>query len=538
MSEKVFALLLRLFPPDFRKNYGDEAMQLYRDRARDERGLVRTARLWRDLLADLAIALPSTYRSNESAMVGADAQQFDGGPVFRILQSDVPSACAIFYGCVLSLLVFGLLFVWMGHGRNYRLLQALRSGPERTSYAATPEAGLPLRQLSRDDAHGNRAASTTETGGSEAGANDGGRNGFHATRVQSKDVHGISGAGAAQPRVKDATAAMIEAITTHQVVMFGETHADKQEYEWLCKLLQTPDFADRVDDIVVEFGNSLYQRTVDRYIAGEDIPEEQVQKAWRNVIGAVGPVSPVYGWLYKAVRESNRRRHGKHQIRLLLGDPYGDWDKINNAEDLGPYLAHRDEWYAQVVKDEVLVNKDHALLIMGAGHFLRRNGPGLVEREIRAAGGDPYLVVLGTNAVGSYDDLDRRFDAWSLPAIVPLAGNWVGALPAMPVVTGGEVAPNPLKMADVADALLYVGPRDALTAVNVPRSELDDTEYGKEVNRRLKIQTGRTMEFSAASEEPQFRRPAQQTVSSGIHALPPAPPKSVNDPLPPRPPSQ
>jgi hypothetical protein len=69
---------------------------------------------------------------------------------------------------------------------------------------------------------------------------------------------------------------------------------------------------------VVEFGNSLYQKSVDRYIAGDDVPFEQVQKAWRNMIGTVGPVSPVYGWFYKAVRESNLQRRGGHQIRLQL----------------------------------------------------------------------------------------------------------------------------------------------------------------------------------------------------------------------------
>jgi hypothetical protein len=246
----------------------------------------------------------------------------------------------------------------------------------------------------------------------------------------------------------------------------------------------------------------------------------------------------VYGEFYDAVRAANLERRGKHPIRLLLGDPYGDWDKIKDAEDLGPYLAHRDQWYAQVVKDEVLAKHHRALLIMGAGHFLRRSGPGLVEQEIRAAEVNPYLVVLGTNAVGGYDDLDSRFDTWRAPVIVQLAGNWVGNLPAMPVVTGGEVAANALKMADVADALLYVGPRDTLTSVNVPRSELDGTAYGAEINRRLTIQMGRTMEFTAQPEVPQFPRPAQQTVSTGIHRLPAAPPKSANDPLPPRPPSQ
>jgi hypothetical protein len=77
--------------------------------------------------------------------------------------------------------------------------------------------------------------------------------------VPSAAGRGSVDARAAQPDVEDATKAMIQAIRTHQIVMFGEIHGDRQEYEWLCKLVKTPGFADRVDDIVVEFGNSLYQ---------------------------------------------------------------------------------------------------------------------------------------------------------------------------------------------------------------------------------------------------------------------------------------
>jgi hypothetical protein len=37
MSEKIYALLLRLYPARFRAKYADAAMELFRDRARDER---------------------------------------------------------------------------------------------------------------------------------------------------------------------------------------------------------------------------------------------------------------------------------------------------------------------------------------------------------------------------------------------------------------------------------------------------------------------------------------------------------------------
>jgi hypothetical protein len=223
---------------------------------------------------------------------------------------------------------------------------------------------------------------------------------------------------------------MIQLFDTHDIVMFGEIHSSKQEYEWLCKLVKTPGFSDHVDDIVVEFGNALYQKDVDRYVAGEDVPFDQVQKAWRNMIGSIPPVSPVYGWFYQAIREANLRSPGKHRIRLLMGSPPGDWDKIKTAQDLAPYEAQREEWYLHVVKDEVLVRHHRALLIMGAMHFLRgsdqalqdelleqqhkpvpavdrnRLSPGYIERELRAAGADTYLAVMGTDAVDARGDVD------------------------------------------------------------------------------------------------------------------------------------
>ena len=67
------------------------------------------------------------------------------------------------------------------------------------------------------------------------------------------------------PKPQDATAAVLRAFGTHNIVVIGETHGNKQEYEWLRSLVGTPEFADRVDDIVMEFGNSLYQKSVDRW---------------------------------------------------------------------------------------------------------------------------------------------------------------------------------------------------------------------------------------------------------------------------------
>jgi hypothetical protein len=57
MSEKLYSCLLRLYPAHFREAYGDEALQLFRDRAKHEPVL----RFWLDILTDLALSLPRQH---------------------------------------------------------------------------------------------------------------------------------------------------------------------------------------------------------------------------------------------------------------------------------------------------------------------------------------------------------------------------------------------------------------------------------------------------------------------------------------------
>jgi hypothetical protein len=335
-----------------------------------------------------------------------------------------------------------------------------------------------------------------------------------------------------QVKAEDATRAIIRAFENHSIVMLGEVHGSKQEYEFLRSLVASPDFEERVDDLVLEYGNSLYQDIVDRYVAGERVPIEEVQKAWRNTT-AIGPPSPVYSWLYEAVREANGKRPQGHRMRIVLGDVYVNWNQVKTREDLGPFVANRDSYYASVVKDQVISRHRRALLIMGFPHFLRATaGPGFIEKELRAAGATTFVIVSGTNAVGRDDDVDKRFDSWTFPSIALLRGNWIGRLPALPVITGGTTPPAPdgTKLEDVADALLYLGPRDTLTQLHTTRADLQGTAYGKELDRRVEIMFGTRVDVvSEEKESPQFSR-----TSSPPPPLPP-PPKSFNDPLPPKP---
>jgi hypothetical protein len=324
-------------------------------------------------------------------------------------------------------------------------------------------------------------------------------------------VHGAICGAKDNPKPENATVAVLRAFETHDIVLIGEIHSNKQEYDWYRSLVTTPEFADRVDDIVLEMGNSLYQESVDRYVRGEAVPLEHVQKAWRNTVGLIGPQSPLVAELYRAVRETNIGRRSKHQMRILCGDPSIDWDRVKDMRNVDPYLGQRDAWYAHVVKDEVLAKHHRALLIMGVMHFLR-NSPHLsasIESKLRKAGAKTYLIVFGTNTPSECCEVDHRFDSWPTPSIVAARG-WVGELPAQSLIEGGYPYSKP-KLKDGADALLYLGPRDSLMSVSMTRAQLEGNAYGKEIERRLKIlmilQADEVPHFAEKEEEPQFPRP-------------------------------
>jgi len=307
------------------------------------------------------------------------------------------------------------------------------------------------------------------------------------------------------PLPQDPVQGIVGLFGTYRIVMLGEIHECRQQYELVSRLIADPAFSERVNDIVVEFGNAKYQPLVDRYTAGENIPFEQVQTAWRDTVGALGPVSPVYGEFYRAVRDANRKLPAHRKLRLVLGDPPIDWEQVRSREDVGLYLPFRDQFYASVVRYEVLARRHKALLIMGEGHFRRSAGrPGAIENELLMAFVKPYVIVPGSDMVRGYDDLDPRFGAIAAPALIEMKGSWIGSLPA----PGRGGAPSTWDQ--TADAYLYLGPRDRLTVLKNRRSDLDGTAYGRELQRRLAILFDKAPDFLPKSdretEQPAFLR--------------------------------
>jgi predicted secreted Zn-dependent protease len=136
MSEKIYALLLRLFPSHFREAYGEDALQLFRDRARDESGFFPGVRLWLDLLSDLVWSVPREYLHMQPALIGASAyRRLDGLPLFFILEDASPRFGALLLGCVFSLAAVGTISVLITQVGSYHTFRPWKFQPQRAASA-------------------------------------------------------------------------------------------------------------------------------------------------------------------------------------------------------------------------------------------------------------------------------------------------------------------------------------------------------------------------------------------------------------------
>lgn len=126
MSERIFLFLLRLYPAQFRRTYGDEAVQLFRDRLDDETGFARRARLWFDLLVDLGALHIRGYR--ESRVVHATTSASVGlvrTPSFDSLEGESLQFRCWLWGGVLSSIICGAVVFGLGHGGRHGAFPAL-----------------------------------------------------------------------------------------------------------------------------------------------------------------------------------------------------------------------------------------------------------------------------------------------------------------------------------------------------------------------------------------------------------------------------
>lgn len=154
---------------------------------------------------------------------------------------------------------------------------------------------------------------------------------------------------------------LISAFDHADIVALGEAHKRRLDSDLRIALVRHPDFAKKVRVIVVEFGSTTEQTTLDRYIRGENVSTAELKRVWKTTTQAANDIwdSPVYADFFAAVRDVNSKLPAEARVRVFGGDP-GPGDKRS-----------REVAAVSVLKEQVLRNHGKALIIYGAAHFYR-----------------------------------------------------------------------------------------------------------------------------------------------------------------------
>jgi hypothetical protein len=150
---------------------------------------------------------------------------------------------------------------------------------------------------------------------------------------------------------------LISAFDQVDIVALGEAHGRfRLDSELRIAMVRHPDFAKKVRSIVVEFGSTSEQSTLDRYIRGENVSRAQLEQVWKTTTQTPNGIwdQPIYAEFFAAVRDVNSKLPADARVRVFGGDP-GPGDNRS-----------RETAAVSVLKEQVLQKHGKALVIYGA----------------------------------------------------------------------------------------------------------------------------------------------------------------------------
>src|SRR5262245_34401318 len=191
--------------------------------------------------------------------------------------------------------------------------------------------------------------------------------------------------------------ALTSAFDKVDTVALGEAYMRKTDSDLRIALVRHPDSAEKVRSIVVEFGSTTEQSTLDRYVRGENVSGAELEQVWKTTTQAANGFldSPVYADFFAAVRDVNSRLPADARIRVFGGDP-GPGD--NRSRETAAF---------SVLNEQVLQKHGKALLIYGAAHFY-------------LAAPRDYLLAMGKD-IGIARMLEMDYPGRTL-AVIPVGG--------------------------------------------------------------------------------------------------------------------
>jgi hypothetical protein len=318
-------------------------------------------------------------------------------------------------------------------------------------------------------------------------------------------------------------AALIDALRSHDIVALDEgAHGNERGHALRLALIRHPAFVGAVNDIVVEFGSARYQDVIDRFVRGEPVDQDTLRHVWQDTTQHGVWDVPMYEAFFRAVRAVNAPLARDRQVRVLLGDPPIDWAQIRTPQDHFAWLRTRDTHCADLIQREVLAKRRRALLLYGGMHLQRRHISANYEPiddadtviSILDRAGSARIFTVATPATMDLRTLQTTVASWPVPSLAMLRGTQLGAIDYARYVPSETTrfavkdgAPTPLpreqwrvkRMEDQFDAVLYLGPRSAITFERLPPALCADAVY-------LRMRRDRLTALNQRAEADQFER--------------------------------
>ena len=279
------------------------------------------------------------------------------------------------------------------------------------------------------------------------------------------------GAQPALPRVPavplDAISAVLDAFRLHQFVAIGDAHGNLQGAAFELALVRDARFANVVNDILVESGNSRYQDLADRFVRGEDVATDQLQRIWLDTTQQQ-VASLEVPELFTTVRKVNSSLQPERRLRILLGEPPIDWARLQTSDDLRKWQeepsSNRDRFAADLVRRDVFARSRRVLALYGAGHFFRR----VINESLVTLleDGQTKAFTIWTNSAADMTMMQADVATWPVPSLAHLRGTVLGEK-GLEDYFGSFAKGMPPQwrapMEDQFDAVLYLGPLSSIT---------------------------------------------------------------------------
>jgi hypothetical protein len=298
--------------------------------------------------------------------------------------------------------------------------------------------------------------------------------------------------------------ALVGAFDRVDVIALADSHWRKVDSDLRIRLVRHPEFPNKVRSIVVEFGNSLYQPILDRYIQGDDVPLSDVEHVWRDATnGTGGNDSPVYAEFFAAVRDVNRTLPAATRLRVIAGDPPIDWSKVQTRADFHEYGDGDRRDFPVSLHGVAVKRGEKALVIYGSTHIGRPKFPlwaAAPESMASQALGtfkavqvtSPARVLTVDTIAGpnpAYEKLEAAFQSRGRPVLASLNGTPTASLV---LETGytymGKRVVNTSPLGAAFDACVYFGNSpDVGVRLDPDPAIYQGTAYGAEIVRRRKI---------------------------------------------------